>query len=143
MTKRNGSAHWEGDLRTGKGTISTESGALAAIPYSFAKRFGDEKGSNPEEIIGAAHAACFSMALSAELAKAHIVAEAIDTTSTVELAQAAGGGFEIPAVHLTVAVKAPGADRAKVQTATETAKTNCPVSKLLRATITMDATYAV
>src|ERR1700753_4140388 len=94
MTKRNGSAHWEGDLRTGKGTISTESGALAAIPYSFAKRFGDEKGSNPEEIIGAAHAACFSMALSAELDKGHIVAEAIDTTSTVELAQA-GGGFEI------------------------------------------------
>ena len=143
MVKHNGSAHWEGDLRTGKGTISTESGALAAIPYSFAKRFGDEKGSNPEEIIGAAHAACFSMALSAELAKAHITAEAIDTTSTVELAQAAGGGFEIPRVHLAVTVKAPGADKAKVQTATETAKANCPVSKLLRAEITMDATYSV
>jgi osmotically inducible protein OsmC len=141
--KRNGSAHWSGDLRTGRGTISTESGALAAIPYSFAKRFGDEKGSNPEEIIGAAHAACFSMALSAELAKAHIVAETIDTTSTVELAQAAGGGFEIPTVHLAVTVKAPGADKAKVQTATETAKANCPVSKVLRAAITMDATYTV
>jgi osmotically inducible protein OsmC len=139
--KRNGSAHWSGDLRTGQGTISTESGALAAIPYSFAKRFGEEKGSNPEEIIGAAHAACFSMALSAELAKAHIVAEAIDTISTVELAPAAGGGFEIPAVHLTVTVKAPGADKAKVETATQTAKANCPVSKVLRATITMDATY--
>ncbi|MBL6854000.1 MAG: OsmC family protein [Alphaproteobacteria bacterium] len=142
MTKRSGSAHWEGDLRTGKGTISTESGALAEIPYSFAKRFGDEKGSNPEEIIGAAHAACFSMALSAELAKAHITADAIDTTSTVELVQA-GGGFEIPAVHLTVTVKAPGADRTKVQVATETAKANCPVSKLLRATITMNATYSI
>src|SRR5262249_12625121 len=126
-----------------KGTISTESGALSAIPYSFAKRFGDEKGTNPEEIIGAAHAACFSMALSAELARAHITAEAIDATSTVELAQAAGGGFEIPAVQLTVTVKAPGADKAKVQTATETAKANCPVSKLLKAAITMDATYNV
>jgi len=142
MTKRNGSAHWEGDLRTGKGTISTESGALSAIPYSFAKRFGDEKGSNPEEIIGAAHAACFSMALSAELAKAHITAQAIDTTSTVELKQV-GAGFEIPSVHLMVTVKAAGADKTKVQIATETAKANCPVSKLLRATITMDATYAV
>ena len=139
--KRKGSAHWSGDLRTGKGTISTESGALAAIPYGFATRFGDQKGSNPEEIIGAAHAACFSMALSAELAKAHIVAQSIDTTSTVELAQAAGGGFEIPAVHLTVTVSAPGADKAAVETATNTAKANCPVSKLLKAAITMDATY--
>ncbi len=139
--KRKGSAHWSGDLRTGKGTISTESGALSAIPYGFATRFGDQKGSNPEEIIGAAHAACFSMALSAELAKAHIVAQSIDTTSTVELAQAAGGGFEIPAVHLTVTVSAPGADKAAVETATNTAKANCPVSKLLKATITMDATY--
>jgi osmotically inducible protein OsmC len=139
--KRKGSAHWSGDLRTGKGTSSTESGALSAIPYGFATRFGDQKGSNPEEIIGAAHAACFSMALSAELAKAHIVAESIDTTSAVELAQAAGGGFEIPAVHLTVTVSAPGADKAAVETATNTAKANCPVSKLLKATITMDATY--
>ena len=139
--KRKGSAHWSGDLRTGKGTISTESGALSAIPYGFATRFGDQKGSNPEEIIGAAHAACFSMALSAELAKAHIVAQSIDTTSTVELAQAAGGGFEIPAVHLTVTVSAPGADKSAVETATNTAKANCPVSKLLKATITMDATY--
>jgi osmotically inducible protein OsmC len=139
--KRKGSAHWSGDLRTGKGTISTESGALSAIPYGFATRFGDQKGSNPEEIIGAAHAACFSMALSAELAKANIVAKSIDTVSTVELAQAAGGGFEIPAVHLTVTVSAPGADRAAVEAATNTAKANCPVSKLLKATITMDATY--
>jgi osmotically inducible protein OsmC len=140
--KRKGSAHWEGDLRTGKGTISTESGALAAVPYGFATRFGDEKGTNPEEIIGAAHAACFSMALSAELAKAHIKAAAIDTISTVEIAQGPGG-FEIPAVHLTVTVKAPGADRTAVETATNTAKANCPVSKVLRATITMDATYEV
>ncbi|MEJ1968215.1 MAG: OsmC family protein [Rhizomicrobium sp.] len=140
--KRKGSAHWSGDLRTGKGTISTESGALAAIPYGFATRFGDQKGTNPEEIIGAAHAACFSMALSAELAKAHIAAESIDTISTVELVQA-GGGFEIPAVHLTVAVRAPGADKAAVETATNTAKANCPVSKLFKAAITMDATYDV
>ncbi|HEY0106982.1 MAG TPA: OsmC family peroxiredoxin [Rhizomicrobium sp.] len=141
--KRKGSAHWSGDLRTGKGTISTESGALAAIPYAFATRFGEQKGTNPEEIIGAAHAACFSMALSAELAKAHIAATAIDTISIVELAQAAGGGFEIPAVHLTVTVSAPGADRAIVEAATNTAKANCPVSKVLRAAITMDATYEV
>jgi osmotically inducible protein OsmC len=137
--KRTGSAHWSGDLKTGKGQISTESGALNALPYGFNTRFGDEKGTNPEELIGAAHAACFSMALSAELGKANIKAD-IATKATIELKQQ-DGGFAITSSHLDVAVTAKGADRSAVENATKTAKANCPVSKLLKAEITMDAKY--
>jgi osmotically inducible protein OsmC len=137
--KRTGSAHWSGDLRTGKGSISTESGALNALPYGFNTRFGDEKGTNPEELIGAAHAACFSMALSNELGKANIKAD-IATKATIELKQQ-DGGFAITSSHLDVTVTAKGADRSAVENATKTAKTNCPVSKLLKAEITMDARY--
>jgi osmotically inducible protein OsmC len=140
--KRKGSAHWAGDLKTGKGTISSESGALANIPYGFATRFGDAKGTNPEELIGAAHAACFTMALSAELGKAGITGE-IDTTSTVEIRPMVGGGFEIPTVHLTVSVRAPGADKAAAESAAAVAKANCPVSKLFKAEISMDASFEV
>jgi osmotically inducible protein OsmC len=139
--KRTGTAHWSGDLRTGKGQISTESGALNALPYGFNTRFGDEKGTNPEELIGAAHAACFSMALSAELGKANIKAD-IATKATIELKQQ-DGGFAITSSHLDVTVTAKGADRAAVENATKTAKANCPVSKLLKAEITMDAKYEV
>ncbi len=139
--KRTGSAQWSGDLRTGKGQISTESGALNALPYGFNTRFGDEKGTNPEELIGAAHAACFSMALSAELGKANIKAD-IATKATIELKQQ-DGGFAITSSHLDVTVTAKGADRSAVENATKTAKTNCPVSKLLKAEITMDAKYEV
>jgi lipoyl-dependent peroxiredoxin len=137
--KRTGSAHWSGDLKTGKGQISTESGALNALPYGFNTRFGDEKGTNPEELIGAAHAACFSMALSAELGKANIKAD-IATKATIELKQQ-DGGFAITSSHLDVTVTAKGADRSAVENATKTAKANCPVSKLLKAEITMDAKY--
>jgi osmotically inducible protein OsmC len=140
--KRKGSAHWTGDLRTGKGTISTESGALSGLPYGFATRFGDEKGTNPEELIGAAHASCFSMALSNELSKAGIANPTIDTTATVEIKQQ-DGGFTITSSHLTVTITAKGADKTAVQKAADTAKANCPVSKLLKADVSMDATIDV
>jgi osmotically inducible protein OsmC len=101
--KRTGSAQWSGDLKTGKGQISTESGALNALPYGFNTRFGDEKGTNPEELIGAAHAACFSMALSAELGKANIKPDKIETKAVIELKQQ-DGGFAITSSHLDVTV---------------------------------------
>ena len=140
--KRKGSAAWTGDLRNGKGTVSTESGALDQRPYGFNTRFGDEKGTNPEELIGAAHASCFSMALSNELAKAGVEGPSIATTATVEIKQG-DGGFSITASHLDVTVTAKGADRSKVEAATETAKANCPVSKVLRCEVTMTANYEV
>jgi lipoyl-dependent peroxiredoxin len=139
--KRKGSAAWHGDLRTGKGTISTESGALDKQPYGFNTRFGDEKGTNPEELIAAAHASCFSMALSSELVKVGISEPTIATTATVELKQVSGA-FAITASHLDVTVEARGADRSKLEAAAESAKANCPVSKLLRAEVTMTATYS-
>jgi lipoyl-dependent peroxiredoxin len=140
--KRKGSAEWRGDLKTGKGTISAESGALKDLPYGFNTRFGDEKGTNPEELIGAAHAACFSMALSSELGKAGIADPHIATTATVELKQV-DGAFAITASHLDVTVEAKGADKAKLELAADTAKANCPVSKLLKAEVTMAARYEV
>ncbi|HEY1632427.1 MAG TPA: OsmC family protein [Rhizomicrobium sp.] len=140
--KRKGSAEWHGDLKSGKGSISTESGALAALPYGFNTRFGDVKGTNPEELIGAAHASCFTMALSSELGKVGIDDPHIQTTATVELKQA-DGAFSITASHLDVVVEAKGADKAKLEAAANTAKANCPVSKLLKAEVTMTATYQV
>lgn len=140
--KRTGSAQWTGDLRTGKGTISTESGALNNLPYGFNTRFGDVKGTNPEELIGAAHASCFSMALSNELSKAGIANPSIATSAVVELKQV-DGAFAITASHLTVKITAKGADKAAAQKAADTAKANCPVSKLLKAEISMDATIEV
>jgi len=140
--KRKGSAAWTGDLRTGKGLVSTESGALDRRPYGFNTRFGDEKGTNPEELIGAAHASCFSMALSNELAKAGVANPTIETTATVEIQQV-DGAFAITASHLDVRVTAKGADKAKLEAAAQTAKANCPVSKLLKAEVTMTASYEV
>jgi osmotically inducible protein OsmC len=139
--KRSGSAVWKGGLKDGHGTLSTESGSLSAVPYNFAKRFENEPGTNPEELIAAAHAACFSMALSARIANAGMRAESIETTATVSLDQV-DGGFAITASHLQTTVKIPNADRAAFEKATESAKSGCPVSKLLNATITMDATLA-
>jgi osmotically inducible protein OsmC len=140
--KRTGSAVWKGGLKDGTGTVSTESGVLEDVNYSFAKRFGDEKGTNPEELIGAAHAACFSMALSAELGNAGMTAEEIATSAAVTVGPAEGGGFEISAVHLTVKARIPGADEAAFRKAAEGAKAGCPVSKVLNAEITMDASLA-
>ena len=136
--KRSASAEWKGGLKEGKGTISTESGVLANTSYSFGTRFESAKGTNPEELIGAAHAGCFSMALSAQLGEAGMTAERIATTAAVTL-EKLESGFAITAIHLTVKAKIPGADAAKFQTAANNAKAGCPVSKVLNATITMDA----
>ena len=137
--KRSASAEWRGGLKDGKGVISTESGVLANTQYSFGTRFENGKGTNPEELIGAAHAGCFSMALSAQLGEAGMTADRIATTAQVTL-EKVEGGFAITAIHLTVKAKIPGADQAKFMTAANNAKAGCPVSKVLNATITMDAT---
>ncbi|CAM3881716.1 MULTISPECIES: OsmC family protein [Pseudomonadaceae] len=135
--KKTASAHWQGGIKDGKGTISTESGVLKDSPYGFNTRFEDKPGTNPEELIGAAHAGCFSMALSKELGDAGMTAESIDTKAQVTLDKVEGG-FEISAVHLTLRAKIPGAERAAFEKAVEAAKTGCPVSKLLKATITLE-----
>jgi lipoyl-dependent peroxiredoxin len=137
--KRHGSAAWQGGIKDGKGTISTESGALKAYPYGFASRFEGQRGSNPEELIGAAHASCFTMALSLILGEAKLIAEQMDTTAEVTLEQVEGG-FAITAVHLTLKAKIPGADPATFERLTSKAKASCPVSKLLKADVTLDAT---
>lgn len=138
--KRSASAHWQGGIKDGQGVISTESGALRSIPYSFAQRFGDERGTNPEELIGAAHSGCFAMALSAELSKNNVKPESVDVKAQVSL-EKQGEGWSIPAVHLMVSVTAPGADKNMVELAAKSAKQNCPVSKLLNANITMDFNF--
>ena len=136
--KRSASAFWTGDLKTGKGKISTQSGALKDNPYGFNTRFEDQPGTNPEELIGAAHAGCFSMALSMILEQHELTAEKIDTKADVKLEEV-DGGFAITAVHLTLKAKIPGATQEQFDQATEAAKTGCPVSKLLKAEITLDA----
>lgn len=132
------SAHWEGDLKTGIGSISTETGVLREAPYGFKARFEGGKGTNPEELIGAAHAGCFSMALSLILGEAGLTAEKIETHAAVTL-EKVGDGFEITASHLDVVAKIPGADEAKFIELAEKAKAGCPVSKVLKAKITMNA----
>ncbi|TKA94345.1 OsmC family protein [Cereibacter changlensis] len=139
--KRNGSAIWQGDLKTGKGRVSTQSGVLSEAQYGFNTRFEDGPGTNPEELIGAAHAGCFSMALSNVLGEQGLTADRIETTATVTLDKAEGG-FAITAVHLEVTATIPGTDDATFQKAAETAKVNCPVSKLLTAEVSMTATLA-
>ncbi|MEQ9618116.1 MAG: OsmC family protein [Deltaproteobacteria bacterium] len=136
--KRNGSAVWKGDLKSGEGTVSTESGVLSDTQYSFKTRFEDGKGTNPEELIAAAHAGCFSMALSSELGKLDMTAESIRTTASVQL-EKTDQGFAITSVHLDVTVKMPGADTESFKRAADNAKKGCPVSKVLNAEITMDA----
>jgi len=138
VPKRSGSAVWKGGLKDGTGTVSTESGVLANIPYNFSKRFESEKGTNPEELIAAAHAACFSMALSAQLGNAGMKAESINTTVTVSLEQVEGG-FAVTSSHLETTVRIPNADKAAFDKAAENAKSGCPISKLLNAKITMNA----
>jgi osmotically inducible protein OsmC len=139
--KRSGHAVWRGGLKDGKGTVSTDSGTLKETPYDFRKRFESEKGTNPEELIAAAHAACFSMALSLFLAQEGMTAESIDTRATVTLEEV-GGGFAVTSSHLDTTVRIPGADRAKFEKAAEGAKSGCPISKLLNAKITMEARLA-
>lgn len=136
--QRNASAHWSGGLKDGKGTLSAPSGVLQNTPYSFATRFESQPGTNPEELVAAAHAGCFSMALSAQLGNAGMTAQGIDTTATVTLDKVEGG-FAVTTVHLQVRAKIPGADKAKFDQAAKNAKEGCPISKLLNAKITMDA----
>ncbi len=136
--KRKGSAVWQGGIKDGKGTVSTESGVLSNAQYSFSTRFEDGAGTNPEELLGAAHAGCFSMALSKQLEDAGAKAEEINTTATVRL-EKTDAGFSITGVHLDVRVKAPGLEQAAFETATGNAKAGCPVSRLFNAEITMDA----
>ena len=137
--KRSANAEWKGDLKQGKGVVSTESGAVANVPYGFSNRFEDEKGSNPEELIGAAHAGCFSMALSGQLGEAGLTPDSIRTRADVTLDKV-DDGFAVTKVHLTVNARVPGADQAAFETAANNAKAGCPISKLLNAEITMDAT---
>jgi osmotically inducible protein OsmC len=137
--KRKAPAVWRGGLKDGKGTISTDSGVLANTQYSFSTRFEDGAGTNPEELIAAAHAGCFSMALSGQLGAAGLTAESINTTASVSL-EKTDAGFSITKVHLDVTAKVPDADQAAFEKATNNAKSGCPVSKVLKAEITMTAT---
>jgi osmotically inducible protein OsmC len=139
--KQKASAVWSGTLKEGQGTMSTGSGALVAKPYSFRTRFEGEQGTNPEELIGAAHAGCFSMAFSMILGMAGFTPDKIETTATVSL-EPKDGGFAITASHLDVTAAIPGIDEATFQDLAGKAKAGCPVSKVLNAAISMDARLA-
>jgi osmotically inducible protein OsmC len=137
--KTTGSAAWQGGIKDGKGAISTKSGALKDYPYGFSSRFEGKPGTNPEELIGAAHAGCFTMALSLILGEAGLTAEHMETIAEITLDKE-GDGYAIKSSHLTLKAKIPGADQAKFDECTAKAKAGCPVSKLLKAEITLDAT---
>ena len=136
--KRNATAHWSGTGKEGKGAITTQSGVLSETPYSFSRRFGDEKGTNPEELIAAAHAGCFTMAFAFALSGAGKPPESLDTRADVSLEQIEGG-WKIAAVALTLKAKVPGLSKDEFTKLAEAAKANCPVSKVLNAKITLDA----
>ena len=136
--KRKASAVWKGGIKDGKGTISTDSRVLSDTQYSFSTRFEEGNGTNPEELIAAAHAGCFSMALSGQLGGAGLTAERINTTAAVTL-EKTEAGFTITEVHLNVSAKVPGSDKQAFETAANNAKAGCPISRLLNAKITMDA----
>lgn len=137
---RSASAVWHGGLKDGKGTISTESGAVKELQYSFGSRFESGVGTNPEELLGAAHAGCFSMALSAQFTNAGLKPDSIETTAVVTLEVLKDGGPTITKIHLTTKVKAEGVDQAKFEELANNAKTGCPLSKVLKAAeITLDA----
>lgn len=140
--KRKASAVWQGGLKDGKGEVSTASGVLSNTKYSFSMRFDEEPGTNPEELIAAAHAGCFSMALSGQLGAVNLTAQRIATTATVTL-EKVEGGFAVTSSHLETTISVPGADRAAVEKAAENAKGGCPISKLLNTKITMDAKIEV
>jgi lipoyl-dependent peroxiredoxin len=136
--KRTANAQWRGDLKSGSGTVTTASGVLSQSPYSFRTRFEDGKGTNPEELLAAAHAGCFSMALSAQLAQAGLTAESIETTCTITF-EKQPDGFAITASHLDLQAKVPGASAEAFDQAAQTAKAGCPVSKLYKTNITLNA----
>lgn len=134
--QRNASAVWEGGLKDGRGTVSTESGVLSEAQYSFSTRFENGTGTNPEELLGSAHAGCYSMALSLVLGESGITPERVETSAAVAI-EPSDDGFTITSVHLDTRIKAPGADRETVEEAAEKAKAGCPVSKLFNAEITL------
>lgn len=136
--KRKASAIWNGGLKDGRGTVSTDSGVLANTQYSFSTRFEDGKGTNPEELIAAAHAGCFSMALSGELGNAGLTADRISTSASLTL-EKTEAGFTVTAIHLAVKAKVPGANQQTFEAAAKDAKAGCPISRLLNAKITMSA----
>ena len=136
--KRSASAVWKGGLQDGNGTVSTETGVLSNVPYTFKMRFENEKGTNPEELVAAAHAACFSMALSLFMANEGLTPESIDTKALVTF-ENVSGAWTVTSSHLQTSVKSPNADPAKFQKAAEGAKAGCPISRLLKTTITLDA----
>jgi osmotically inducible protein OsmC len=135
---RKASAVWKGSLKEGKGTISSDSGVLSDTPYSFSTRFENAKGTNPEELIAAAHAGCFTMALSAQLGNAGITPESLETTASLTLDKL-DAGWTVTKIHLDVAARIPGAEKAAFDKAAENAKAGCPISRLLNAQITMTA----
>jgi len=139
--KRKASAAWNGGLRSGKGTMTTDSGVLSETQYSFSTRFENGIGTNPEELIAAAHAGCFSMALSAEIEKAELVPESINTTATL-IFEKTEAGFTITAIHLDVTADVPGAGPANFAEIANRAKVGCPISRALNTEITMDAKLA-
>jgi lipoyl-dependent peroxiredoxin len=136
--QRSATAVWNGALKDGRGTISTASGVLSSTPYSFTTRFENSKGTNPEELIAAAHAGCFTMALSAQLGTINFVAESLRTVATVSL-EKLDAGWTISRVHFEVSGKVPGISPSAFQAAADSAKANCPVSRVLKAEITMAA----
>jgi lipoyl-dependent peroxiredoxin len=136
--ERKASAMWKGGLKDGKGTVSSTSGVLSNTPYSFKTRFEDTPGTNPEELIAAAHAACFSMALSAQMGGAQLTPESINTAATLTM-EKLESGWTITAVHLDVTAKVPGASAEAFNKAAQDAKAGCPVSKVLNAKVTMNA----
>ncbi len=136
--QRSASAHWQGGLMDGRGTVSTDSGVLSQTQYSFSTRFENGVGTNPEELIAAAHAGCFSMALSAQLDGINLKAEAIDTKAALTL-EKTDAGFTITRIHLELRAKIPNADEATFQKAAADAKAGCPVSRVLNTEITLDA----
>jgi osmotically inducible protein OsmC len=136
--QRKASAVWQGGLKDGKGSLSADSGVLKQTPYSFGTRFESTPGTNPEELLAAAHAGCFTMALSAQLGAAGLTAETLETTATITL-EKVGEGFSITRSHLDLVARVPGADQAKFDTAVKAAETGCPVSKLFKAEITVNA----
>ena len=138
---RKGSAHWQGDLKNGKGTISTGSGALKEQPYGFNTRFEDKPGTNPEELIGAAHAGCFSMALALNIAEAGFTAESINTVAEVKL-EKLNDGFAITAVHLKVNASVPRMNKGTFEELAEKTKKGCPVSKVLKADISLSMEFS-
>jgi len=136
--QRSAQAQWRGDLKSGAGTISTASGTLSQTPYSFHSRFEQGKGTNPEELLAAAHAGCFTMAVSAQLAQAGLKADSLDTTCTITL-EKTDGGFSITESHLELKARIPGASQDAFEKATQAAKSGCPVSKLYNTKITLEA----